>query len=679
MNPVTAPATCPPDDFCRPVTLAARISASSSRSVWLNGGAAVVESAGKIISANDTLAVWLGATPGELIGQCLPALLAQHHAEWEQPLRDFLQRIVLFDRTELVSRSDHGQQRLSVELCCQGEVRFLRFESALPPQSELEDAFHGETWSRAVAHKLFHRLLRAEAQLHNLSEHWPGIIFSQRPDFSFAFVSPKIEELTGVPAAEWQRQTRGFWQVIHEADAEALQRWLADLGTRPPSLRSGAARDSELGTDLTSTFRIRHAQTGRVRYLWEHRQAVRSRNGLLLGYEGIWLDITRQTLAERRLLTMSWKESLGTLTMGLAHDFCNVMTGIVSLSDTFEEEFAGSESARSGLTLIRSTAGQAVELARRIRQLHQGAPGEKNYHDLNEVISSIGSVLQKVLTRRVRIAVENAAAQLPIYVDAVELQQVIVNLALNAVDAMPNGGALTFKTERVEAPPPEAALQGRMPRGPLVCLSVQDTGVGIPPRHLAKIFDPFFTTKPLGRGSGLGLYNARLFVENHNAAITVTTGETGGTTFRLWFAQSDFCEAEAAKESAPSVRSALLLYGQSAAKLDGVVDLLREEGWYVMGVTSQVAALEALHSPDYHFNGVLLLGDGPWAEGLSLLHRVRGENLPVKVFLSCGGCNPDDVQTRLLEGVDAMFAQDLPLNELLARLKAELAQPRAPI
>ncbi len=653
----------PPTDEFSP-GFAARM-AAPPRPVWLNGGAASLDAAGRILSANDSLAAWLGATPGEMYGQCLATVVGQRHAEWEQPLREFIERGALFDRTELAG----GGPGVAVELCSQGELRFVRFESLLPALGRLEDAFPGESWGQLVTHKLFHRLIRAETQLHNLAERWPGIIFSQRPDFSFSFVSPRIEELTGVPAGDWRRQTRGFWQVVHEADAPALQRALSELGMR----------DAERGAELTSTFRIRHIRTGRVRYLWEHRQAVRSSNGLLLGYEGIWLDITRQTLAERRLLTMSWKESLGTLTMGLAHDFCNVMTGIVSLSETFETEFAGSESARSGLTLIRSTAGQAVELARRIRHLHQGAPGDKSYHDLNEIISSIGSVLQKVLTRRVRITSEPAPQQLPIYADAVELQQVVVNLALNAVDAMPNGGALTFKTSSVKQVPDVQPLQGTMPRAPLVCLSVSDTGVGIPPRHLAAIFDPFFTTKPLGKGSGLGLYNARLFAESHRAAISVETGEGKGTTFHLWFSQADFTESEAAEAATrnpepPSTRHALLLLGQSGQSLDGVLELLREDGFYVMGVTAESAALEALNSPDYHFDGLLLLGTNSWAESLGLLPQLRAQNCKVKTFLNLVGCNEDEARAHLLEGLDATFPQDLPPQELMAQLKTALSR-----
>src|SRR6185295_19086936 len=106
----------------------------------------------------------------------------------------------------------------------------------------------------------------------------------------------------------------------------------------------------------------------------------------------------------------------GTVTLGLAHDFRNIMTGIIALSETFENQFKENEPLRSGLSLIRSTAVQAGELSRRIGQLHQGKPGEKNYHDLNEIVSNLADVLQTVLTRRVQVKSELAPGQLPIYV-----------------------------------------------------------------------------------------------------------------------------------------------------------------------------------------------------------------------------------------------------------------------
>lgn len=628
--------------------------------VWLDAGAALLDQKGRIVSVNDALAIWLGAEPGELAGQSLPALMGRRFPDWEQPLNEFLGRGLPFDRLELTWQGGGDTQQLGVESCQRGDFRFLRLESVLPPMHDLEQAFPEESRGRAAAQSVFNRLIRAEAQLDNLVHRWPGIIFSQRPDFSFSFVSPRIEELTGVSPREWRRQTRYFWQVVHEADAEALMKRLQQTG------------DSPEGT--TSTFRIRHVQTGRVSYLWEHRQAVWS-NGLLLGYEGIWLDITRQTIAERRLLNMSWKENLGMLTMGLAHDFCNIMAGIVALSETFGDGSCEKESLQNGLTLIRSTAGQASELAHRIRQLHQGVPGEKNYHDLNEIVSAMVAVLQKVLPRRVRVRASLEAEQLPIYADAVELRQVIVNLALNAVDAMPNVGTLEFRTSRHEKTPDEKPVQGEMPRVPLVCLSVVDSGAGIPANYVNSIFDPFFTTKPLGKGSGLGLYNTRLFAENHGAAISVESREQVGTTFHLWFPQSDFSEGQL--EGQPSVqrpRDTLLVVGQPGEARDRTVETLRTNGFYVVDAGSKTEALEALHSPDYNFSGVLLLCQRARAEELALFQRIRAEKLPVRLFVGLQACNQDEIDSALLERADALLPQDLAAPEMVSRVKAVLDQ-----
>ena len=628
--------------------------------IWLSGGIAVVDGDGKIVSANDSLANWLGALPAELAGRSLPGLIGERHAPWGEQIKDLLARPAAFDRMELAATRNDLTERLSVELCCHGPTRFVRMESGVPPARDLEALFPEDCWGRVAIHHSFQRMLRAEAQLENLPHRWPGIIFSQRPDFSFAFISPRIEELTGVSAQEWRRHSNYFWQVVHEADAKPLM----------AKLREGARSPAE----MTSTYRIRHIKTGRVSYLWEHRQPVRSSNGLLLGYEGIWLDISRQTIAERRLLTMSWKENLGTLTMGLAHDFCNIMTGIVSLSETFQAELGENSSLREGLNLIRTTAIEAGQLTQRIRQLHQGTPGEKNYHDLNEIVSTMAGVLQKVLPRRVRVQTELEQGQLPVYLDQVELRQVIVNLALNAADAMPNGGQLIFHTARHQQVPAVSNVQGTLPRSPVVSLSVQDTGTGISPSVLNSIFDPFFTTKPLGKGSGLGLYNARLFAEEHNAAISIESKEKTGTTFHFWFPEADFTEADAVEIPEPIVRHTLLAVGPAEDTVNRIADQLRENGYYVATAASEAGALEHLHSPHFQFSGlVLICASGP-REHLALVDQVRAEKLPLRTFCLLN-CNQDELETDFLQKADAVLPFDTAMPELLARLKSVLESP----
>ena len=628
---------------------------------WLASGMAVVDAGGRILNASESFAHWLGLPAASLVGQSIGELFEKRQPEWGGPLRELLKRTEGFDRIELSGQRPTGTERMTVEVCARAELRFLHFESVMPPVPEFEELFPESCWGRLVSSRAFQRMLRSETQVENLMHRWPGIIFSQRPDLSFAFISPRIEELTGIPSAEFQRQSKLFWEIVHEADAEGV------------AARIKSEHDTPAG--LTSTFRIRHAQTGRVTYLWEHRRSTRTSNGLLLGSEGIWLDITRQTMAERRLLNMSWRENLGILTLGLAHDFCNVMTGIVGLSETFEATVEPDSPLRSGLGLIRDTAMQASQLAHRIRQLHQGAPGERTFLDLNGVSANLADLLQKILPKRVKLITDFAPGQVPVHVDSVELQQVIINLALNAADAMPEGGQLTFRTRRHPELPPMHHLQGIRPRTPAVSLSVQDTGTGIPARSLGSLFDPFFTTKPLGKGSGLGLYNARLFVEKHNCAISLDTIEGAGTTFHLWMPEADFTESHSAPEPMATKRHTLLVRGAAGERLEHTVALLRGAGYYVVPAPNEATALEALHSPHFQFTGMVMLLDGTLAQEIGLCHRVRAHKLPLKIVLALLSGNPEELEPTLLDTTDAVVPFGAAPEEFVSRVRATLIAP----
>ena len=635
---------------------------------WLDGGTAITTADGGILSINPPLAAWLERTPAELTDRNLVTWLTGRFPAHAEELRAWSAGTEPFGQLELKLTGAGAPEWFGLECARHGATCYWRLNSALPPLAELEEAAWDEyLQSERARRQMFVRLLRAEAQLQNLTQRWPGVIFNQRADFSFQFVSPTIETWTGVPVADWRRQPQRFWQLVHEADAEELQQQLQRAHKSPPG--------------VSSTYRIRHAQTGRITYLLEHRQALVSQSGLVLGYEGVWLDVTRQTIAEKRLSTAAWKETLSLLTMGLAHDFGNVMAGIHSLAEGFLSQIEPGHEFLEGLTLIRQNSMQASQLVHRIINLHHGKTGERNYHDLNELVTDLTDLIHKILPRRIQISSERAPGSLPVYVDDVEFRQVVINLALNAADAMPQRGTLVLRTSTHAQLPPLAHAHGKLLRLPALGLSVTDTGTGIKARHLASLFDPFFTTKSANKGSGLGLYNARLFTEKHHGLISVDSVEGQGSTFSLWLPQADFTEADRGQAEAgtpAAKRYSLLLAGQAGLLLDSTAEWLRSHSYHVVTATTAEQAAELLSSVDYQFNALLVLAE-PTDTGLcALLIEAARQALPVKRILQIVGQQADALDNQVLGCTDLVIPPEMAQTIVLEKLTATLADSRPP-
>jgi len=627
---------------------------SSPAREWIDQGWAVLDPSGHVLEMDEALCRWLDQSGHALAGRPFAPLFKNQSAEWQSLIQEALDAPEPFKKIELQKgRPAAGSvQWFQFERVRTGSGAVARLASVFPPANELsEAAWDAHLGSPSARREMFVRLMRTETQLNSLMQRWPGVIFSQRPDCSFDFISPKIEEFTGAPARDWRYQPQLFWQVVHEADADEVQKNLRQSVRTPEG--------------ISTTFRIRHIKTGRVAYIMEHRQAVLSATGLLLGYDGYWLDITRQTIAEKRLSSSAWKETLAVLTMGLAHDFSNIMAGILSLSETFQAELGKDHPFYEGLTLIRDNSIQASQLIQRISQLHRGKPGERSYLDLNEMVTEMAALVRKIVPKRIKIETRLAPGQLAVYADAVEFQQVFVNLSLNAADAMPQHGSIIFETTRHESFAPAAHVQGVPPRMPAVCLCVRDTGCGIPARNLAAIFDPFFTTKEINKGSGLGLYNASLFVEKHQGAISVESKVQEGTAFNIWLPQADFTEGERGPKLI-QCRHNLLLAGANGTALNSMAQLLRRNDFGVVVSTSSANAYELLISPDYKFSAVILqttIGQS------TLFQEMRRRDIPAKAILQIIGCNPDEIATSLIKRADLILPADTPEGEMLSRIK----------
>ena len=479
-----------------------------------------------------------------------------------------------------------------------------------------------------------------------MTRRWPCVMFSQRPDFGVQFASPNIEELTGISAGGLGRRPQLFWQLVHEADAAELQQQ--------------CKRAAQTGQAVTNTYRIRHALTGRVAYILEGRQPAISRNGLLLGFEVVWLDVTRQTIAERRLSTAAWKETLAVLTLGMAHDFTNIIAGIHSLSEQFLEQATRGASVprRFGADQEEFPPGQPVGPAHgqsppRPNRRAQLSQPQRHHHRL-------GGIDPQDPAPPHPGGCGPGPVSLPVHLDVVEFRQVVINLLLNAADAMPKGGLLTLSTSRHETMPEVENLKGVAPRLPCVCLTIEDTGCGIKQRHLASIFDPFFTTK--AKGSGLGLYNARLAVEKQQGAISVKSPEGVGHDLPNLAAGGRLVRAAGRKRrprrgddppQPPAPRA-----GRGNAGQDRRVAPLpqfpcrRRRGLRKPARFAPIHAITNLPAWCSSPNRTIPASVPSWTKCAS---RTRASKSPCKL----AGCNQDDLDTQFLSKIDLVLAADL--------------------
>ena len=628
------------------------------RSEWLEGGVALLDSSRRVVHANRALLHWLGINPEQAVGAWLDELLSPAFQGTEAVLRRAWAEASPCAEFHFQLPPAGGNHWLRLAVARNENGWFVHLNSTLPPLRDLvEGGGGGQQGEDPEKQHLRLRLLRSESQLEKLVQRWPGVLFSQRADFSFQFVSAKIEELTGVTADLWRNQPRRFWDVVHEADVEEFKHQCEQAAQSP--------------NGVTTTYRIRHAVTGKVSYVMEHRQASVSKSGTVFGYDGFWLDITRQTIAEKRLSTSVWKETLALLTMGLAHDFGNLLSGIISLTELILSQTKPEDKHASTLNMIKQSSLQASHLVQRVVSLHRSQTGVRQYLDLNQAVPELVELVGKVLPRRVRIQTELPPGQLPVYMDAVEFRQVLLNLALNAADAMPNRGSLVFRVAAHTTARELTHFQGQFPRLPCVCLSVQDNGSGIAPRHLPHLFDPFFTTKPLTKGSGLGLYNARMFVEEHGGAISVESTPGAGATFHLWLPQADFTEADRLAAQQAEQRRKLLLVGQPGFSTDSITEFLRTHNFHIVATHTVTRALELLASEESNLDGVMMLAEPGDATLLGLIPELR-DHYPAKhIILQLIGGSADLVEQRLLEKADLVLASDATESVVLKKLNAQ--------
>jgi two-component system cell cycle sensor histidine kinase/response regulator CckA len=245
-------------------------------------------------------------------------------------------------------------------------------------------------------------------------------------------------------------------------------------------------------------------------------------------------DITESRKLEEQLRQAQKMEAIGQLAGGVAHDFNNVLSVIQLQIGMFKMENANSPKHLVFATELDRTVGRAAALTRQLLTVSRQQILHLADLDLNVVVEAVLQMLQRVLGEHIHIHCHYHPEALLIRADQGMMDQILLNLTVNARDAMPNGGQVTIKTATVEFDESAAAQMAGARAGSFACLSVSDAGAGIPPEILPRIFEPFFTTKEIGKGTGLGLATAFGIVQQHNGWINVISQVGQGTTFHIY-------------------------------------------------------------------------------------------------------------------------------------------------
>jgi len=381
-------------------------------------------------------------------------------------------------------------------------------------------------------------------------------------------------------------------------------------------------------------------------------RAVRNGEGHVEYYETFVRDVTDQRRLQQQLLQSQKMEAVGRLAGGIAHDFNNLLTVITSYSELMLGSLENDDPNRDDLEQVRKAAHGAAALTRQLLTFSRQQVVEPRVISLNDVVESLEKILQRVIGEDVELATTLAPDLGAVRADVGQIEQVLMNLTVNARDAMPTGGKITIESANIEHDPDYARDRGGAAVRRFVMLAVSDTGCGMDEATRARIFEPFFTTKEPGKGTGLGLATVYGIVNQSGGFIWVYSEPGRGTSFKIYLPQVD-ATAEGAI-AAPGARVArgtetVLLVEDAAAVRAVTKQILERQGYTVLEAPNGDAALRVAEKHDGPIH--LLLTDVvmPLLSGRQMAEQLVRVRPDTKVLYASGYTDDSVVRHGVLE------------------------------
>ena len=503
-------------------------------------------------------------------------------------------------------------------------------------------------------------LLQAERKYRSLFENAVEGIFQSTPEGRFLTVNPALARILGYSSPE--ELVGGIHDITHQiyADPERRREYARLLEEHGFVLGFECQLNRKDGSTIWGSFCTR---------------AVRDADGKLVCFEGTMDEITERKRMEAQFRQAQKMEAVGVLAGGVAHDFNNLLTVINGNTEMLLSDLAQDDPRRGELELIKEAGLRAVSLTSQLLAFSRKQILQLRLLDLNDVVAENSKILARLIGEDIDlIAVAQPDLGL-VMADAGQIQQIIMNLAVNARDAMPRGGKLTIETADVDLDEEYVRSHEAVPAGRYVMLAISDNGIGMDAKTRARIFEPFFTTKGPGKGTGLGLSTVYGIVKQSGGFIWVYSEPGCGTTFKIYLPR---VEGKAGKPDGPAgeglelqgVETVLVVEDDSSVRTL-IVRVLKRRGYKVIEASNAGEALQAARefAGDIH----LVLTDVvmPEMSGKALASQIEAERPGIRVLFVSGYTNDAIVHHGVLD-TGVAFLQKPFTSDFLARKVREV-------
>ena len=473
------------------------------------------------------------------------------------------------------------------------------------------------------------------------------------------YVSPGYEKVWGRPCADLYTSPDAWLEAIHVEDRERVKQ---------------AAMTQQAEGTYDETYRIVRPDAT-IRWVRDHAYPVRDDSGEVVRIVGAAEDVTERKKLEQQFLHAQRLEAIGTLATGVAHDLNNILAPMFMIGSLLKPKLVDPADVAM-LNVVETSAQRGANVVRQLLTFGRGIAGDRGPLQLRHLVKEMTAMMGETFPREIGIT-QNVPSNLwPVVGDATQIHQVLMNLCVNARDAMAGGGSLGLEARNVVLAEADLRQHPGMKPGRYVVLTVSDTGHGVPAEIQAQIFEPFFTTKEIGKGTGLGLSTVLGIVKSHGGFVTLDSSMGRGTSFHVHLPSAEMKEmAVAANLKVPAAvgRGELILVVDDEAGVRiAMQHVLEKNGYRVLTATNGREGLRIFLLHENQIRAVVTDLMMPEMDGIALVRALR-DLKPALAVLAATGLDGTEKRDTLMDlGVTELLPKPYAPAELLEALDREI-------